>query len=93
MPTSSTISAAKTTTTPLSPTTSLEYHLRETEQLLEISLLKKKLRETERAMERIMADMGVGSGEKTAIATATRATTATEAGDPGPSTNAQVRFI
>lgn len=38
----------------------LEYHLRETEQLLEISLLKKKLRDTERAMEQIIADMGIG---------------------------------
>lgn len=38
---------------------SLEYHLRETEQLLEITLLKKKLRETERAMEQIMADMAL----------------------------------
>lgn len=37
--------------------TSLEYHLRETEQLLEISILKKKLRETERAMEQIMTEM------------------------------------
>lgn len=35
----------------------LEYQLRETEQLLEISLLKKKLRETERAMEQIIADI------------------------------------
>lgn len=35
----------------------LEYQLRETEQLLEISLLKKKLRETERAMEKIIADI------------------------------------
>lgn len=35
----------------------LEYQLRETEQLLEISLLKKKLRETERAMEEIIADI------------------------------------
>lgn len=35
----------------------LEHQLRETEQLLEISLLKKKLRETERAMEQIIADI------------------------------------
>lgn len=40
---------------------SLEYHLRETEQLLEISLLKKKLRDTERAMEQIISDMGIGN--------------------------------
>lgn len=40
-----------------STTAKLEYHLRETEQLLEISLLKKKLRETERAMEQIIADI------------------------------------
>lgn len=32
--------------------------MRETEQLLEISLLKKKLMETEQAMSRIIADMG-----------------------------------
>lgn len=32
--------------------------MRETEQLLEISLLKKKLLETEQAMSRIIADMG-----------------------------------
>jgi len=44
-----------------SASSALEYHLRETEQLLEISLLKKKLRETERAMEQIIADMGVGN--------------------------------
>lgn len=42
---------------PLGESSSLEYHLRETEQLLEISLLKKKLRETERAMEKIMGEM------------------------------------
>lgn len=36
----------------------LEFHMRETEQLLEISLLKKKLMETEQAMSRIIADMG-----------------------------------
>lgn len=36
----------------------LEFHLRETEQLLEISLLKKKLRETELAMSNIIAKMG-----------------------------------
>lgn len=35
----------------------LEHQLRETEQLLEISILKKKLRETERAMEQIIADI------------------------------------
>lgn len=40
-----------------STTAKLEYQLRETEQLLEISLLKKKLRETERAMEQIIADI------------------------------------
>lgn len=40
-----------------SATAKLEYQLRETEQLLEISLLKKKLRETERAMEQIIADI------------------------------------
>lgn len=40
-----------------STTAKLEYELRETEQLLEISLLKKKLRETERAMEQIIADI------------------------------------
>ncbi|XP_055310486.1 uncharacterized protein LOC129573666 isoform X2 [Sitodiplosis mosellana] len=38
-------------------TAKLEFQLRETEQLLEISLLKKKLRETERAMEQIIADI------------------------------------
>lgn len=38
--------------------TELEFHLRETEQLLEISLLKKKLRETEMAMSNIIAKMG-----------------------------------
>lgn len=38
--------------------TELEFHLRETEQLLEISLLKKKLRETETAMSNIIAKMG-----------------------------------
>lgn len=38
--------------------TELEFHLRETEQLLEISLLKKKLRETELAMSNIIAKMG-----------------------------------
>lgn len=36
----------------------LEFHLRETEQLLEITLLKKKLRETELAMSNIIAKMG-----------------------------------
>lgn len=36
----------------------LEFQMRETEQLLEISLLKKKLLETEQAMSRIIADMG-----------------------------------
>lgn len=46
---------------PSSASSALEYHLRETEQLLEISLLKKKLRETERAMEQIIADMGIGN--------------------------------
>lgn len=46
---------------PASASSALEYHLRETEQLLEISLLKKKLRETERAMEQIIADMGIGN--------------------------------
>lgn len=40
-----------------STTAKLEYQLRETEQLLEISLLKRKLRETERAMEQIIADI------------------------------------
>ncbi|KAJ6636731.1 hypothetical protein Bhyg_15325 [Pseudolycoriella hygida] len=35
----------------------LEFQMRETEQLLEISLLKKKLLETEQAMSRIIADM------------------------------------
>lgn len=40
-----------------STTAKLEYQLRETEQLLEISLLKKKLRETERAMEQIISDI------------------------------------
>lgn len=39
--------------------------MRETEQLLEITLLKKKLRETERAMEQIIADMGVGQANNT----------------------------
>lgn len=46
---------------PAAPSSALEYHLRETEQLLEISLLKKKLRETERAMEQIITDMGIGN--------------------------------
>lgn len=36
----------------------LEFQLRETEQLLEITLLKKKLRETETAMSNIIAQMG-----------------------------------
>lgn len=36
----------------------LAFKLRETEQLLEISLLKKKLLETEKAMSKIIADMG-----------------------------------
>lgn len=36
----------------------LEFQLRETEQLLEITLLKKKLRETEQAMSSIIAQMG-----------------------------------
>lgn len=35
----------------------LAFKLRETEQLLEISLLKKKLLETEKAMSKIIADM------------------------------------
>lgn len=50
-------------------TPSLEYHLRETEQLLEITLLKKKLRETERAMEQIMADMATHKNSTNAGAT------------------------
>lgn len=36
----------------------LEFQLRETEQLLEITLLKQKLRETEAAMSNIIAQMG-----------------------------------
>lgn len=51
---------------------SLEYHLRETEQLLEITLLKKKLRETERAMEQIMADMAEQKNGTNATAEAGR---------------------
>lgn len=67
-------------------TSSLEYHLRETEQLLEISLLKKKLRETERAMEKIMADMGVGQ-------TANSASTDTADVTNTTTTAAQVRSL
>lgn len=51
---------------------SLEYHLRETEQLLEITLLKKKLRETERAMEQIMADMALHKNDSNATTEADR---------------------
>lgn len=51
-------------------TTSLEYHLRETEQLIEISLLKKKLRATERAMESIIADINAKKSATDTSATA-----------------------
>lgn len=61
---------------------SLEYHLRETEQLLEITLLKKKLRETERAMEQIMADMALQQNGTNA---------STEAGRTAPTETTQVR--
>lgn len=57
---------------------SLEYHLRETEQLLEITLLKKKLRETERAMEQIMADMAEHKNGTNATAEAGRAAMTTK---------------
>lgn len=42
--------------------------MRETEQLLEITLLKKKLLETEQAMSRIIADMGaISKGQVSAF--------------------------
>lgn len=45
----------------------LEFQLRETEQLLEITLLKKKLRETELAMSNIIAQMNTVAKDQVSV--------------------------